>query len=233
MTTVWEKQRIDDLQTEEARRHNRLIRERYLRLQNAEETQLAETFEGAEAEKAAREFTAQPFVAPEPPLQSAQSSAAANVEERMKSVPLTNRQKELFGAETFRRMVAAQTAEPEYTAATEYTAANEYTAAQAAEQRIEKQTEEAAVSQAETYSLTSAAKALIAAFAALVVLMLTIIGINSRIIGAKGAELVALETRKAELVEESRALAERIETEKSDETIERWAAENGWTRAQG
>ena len=63
--------------------------------------------------------------------------------------------------------------------------------------------------------------------------MLTIIGINSRIIGAKGAELVALETRKAELVEESRALAERIETEKSDETIERWAAENGWTRAQG
>ena len=42
-----------------------------------------------------------------------------------------------------------------------------------------------------------------------------------------------LEAQKAELVEESRALAERIETEKSDETIERWAAENGWTRAQG
>ena len=226
MTTVWEKQRIDDLQTEEARRHNQQIRERYLRLQNAEETQLAETFEGAEAEKAAREFTAQPFVAPETPLQSAQSSAAVNGAEQTKSVPLTNRQKELFGAETFRRMVAAQTAP-------EYTAEPEYTAAQAAGQRTEKQTEETAVSQAETYSLTSAAKTLIAAFAALVVLMLTIIGINSRIIGAKGAELIALEAQKAELVEESRALAERIETEKSDETIERWAEENGWTRAQG
>lgn len=232
MTTVWEKQRIDDLQTEEARRHNQQIRERYLRLQNAEETQLAETFEGAEAEKAAREFTAQPFVAPETRLQSAQSSAAVNGAEQTKSVPLTNRQKELFGAETFRRMVAAQTA-PEYTAEPEYVAAPEYTAAQAAGQRTEKQTEEAAVSQAETYSLTSAAKTLIAAFAALVVLMLTIIGINSRIIGAKGAELIALEAQKAELVEESRALAERIETEKSDETIERWAEENGWTRAQG
>ena len=66
--------------------------------------------------------------------------------------------------------------------------------------------------------------------AALVVMMLTVIGINTRIIAAKGAELIALEKQKAELVEESRALAERIEAETSDETIERWAVENGWIK---
>lgn len=226
MTTVWEKQRIDDLQTEEARRHNEQIRERYLRLQNEEDTQLAETFEGAEAAKAARqtatpEFSAQAFnvMQETKKTQETQShtvrfSAAENEREQIKSVPLTNSQKELFGAETFRRVVAA----------------SEYTAAQSVEQRVEKQVEETAASQAETYSLTSAAKAIIAAFAALVVLMLTVIGINTRIMAAKGAELVALETQKAELVEESRALAERIEAETSDETIERWAVENGWIK---
>ena len=229
MTTVWEKQRIDDLQTEEARRHNEQIRERYLRLQNAEETQLAETFESAEEKKAAPQtpaFSSQPIVSPEE-TQTPAARADTETTGRGKSVPLTGSQKELFGAETFRRMVASV---PEYTA-TEFAApVNE--AAQTVVQRVEKQAEEAAaqVSQAETYSLTSAAKALIAAFAALVVLMLTIIGINTRIMGAKGAELIALETQKAELAEETRALAERIEAETSDEAIARWAAQNGWEK---
>lgn len=220
MTTVWEKQRIEDLQTEEARRHNEQIRERYLRLQNAEETQLTETFEGAEAAKAARQaapsdFSAQTFDVPkETQSHAVRFSAAENEREQIKSVPLTNSQKELFGAETFRRVVAA----------------SEYTAAQSVEQCVEKQIEETAAGREETYSLTSAAKAIIAAFAALVVMMLTVIGINTRIMAAKGAELIALETQKAELVEESRALAERIEAETSDETIERWAVENGWIK---
>lgn len=220
MTTVWEKQRIEDLQTEEARRHNEQIRERYLRLQNAEETQLTETFEGAEAAKAARQtatpdFSAQTIDVPkETQSHAVRFSAAENEREQIKSVPLTNSQKELFGAETFRRVVSA----------------SEYSAAQSIEQRVEKQIEETAAGQEETYSLTSAAKAIIAAFAALVVMMLTVIGINTRIMAAKGAELIALETQKAELVEESRALAERIEAETSDETIERWAVENGWIK---
>lgn len=220
MTTVWEKQRIEDLQTEEARRHNEQIRERYLRLQNAEETQLTETFEGAEEAKAARQaapsdFSAQTIDVPkETQSHAVRFSAAENEREQIKSVPLTNSQKELFGAETFRRVVAA----------------SEYSAAQSIEQRVEKQIEETAAGQEETYSLTSAAKAIIAAFAALVVMMLTVIGINTRIMAAKGAELIALETQKAELVEESRALAERIEAETSDETIERWAVENGWIK---
>ena len=217
MTTVWEKQRIDDLQTEEARQHNRQIRERYLRLQNAEETQLSETFEGAEAAeavKSARGGDAPAFVSPEENAQ-------------VKSVPLTDQQKELFSAETFRRVVSGGAAQQSAAAYVEAAPVRDFSA-QTAERSVEKAA--AAVAQEETYSLTSAAKAVIAAFAALVVLMLTVIGINTRIMGAKGAELIALETQKAELLEESRALAERIEAETGDEAIERWAAQNGWVK---
>ena len=71
---------------------------------------------------------------------------------------------------------------------------------------------------------------MIAAFAALVVLMLTVIGINTRILNAKGAELAALELQRAELVEESRALAENIVNATSEETIANWAAQYGWTK---
>lgn len=218
MTTVWEKQRIDDLQTEEARQHNRQIRERYLRLQNAEETQLSETFEGAEAAeavKSAREEYAPAFVSPEENAQ-------------VKSVPLTDQQKELFSAETFRRVVSGGAAQQSAAAYVDEAAPVRDFSVQTAERSVEKAA--AAVAQEETYSLTSAAKAVIAAFAALVVLMLTVIGINTRIMGAKGAELIALETQRAELLEESRALAERIEAETGDEAIERWAAQNGWVK---
>ena len=221
MTTLWEKQRIDDLQTEEARQHNRQIRERYLRLQNAEETQLSETFEGAEAAeaaksvKSAREEYAPAFVSPE-----------ANAQ--VKSVPLTDQQKELFSAETFRRVVSGGAAQQSAAAYVDEAAPVRDFSAQTEERSVEKAA--AAVAQEETYSLTSAAKAVIAAFAALVVLMLTVIGINTRIMGAKGAELIALETQRAELLEESRALAERIEAETGDEAIERWAAQNGWVK---
>ena len=51
MTTVWEAQTLDNVQTEEAKRHNEMIRERYRQLQNAEEIQLSETFSDAEQAK--------------------------------------------------------------------------------------------------------------------------------------------------------------------------------------
>lgn len=54
MTTLWETQTLDDLQAEEARKHNAMIRERYRLLQNAEEAQLEKTFAEAEQQKRAR-----------------------------------------------------------------------------------------------------------------------------------------------------------------------------------
>ena len=56
MTTLWETQTLDDLQAEEARKHNAMIRERYRLLQNAEEAQLEKTFAEAEQQKRAEQF---------------------------------------------------------------------------------------------------------------------------------------------------------------------------------
>ena len=219
MTTVWEAQTLDNVQTEEAKRHNEMIRERYRQLQNAEEIQLSETFSDAEQAKeiapSAPAFNAAPAV-PVAPVTPAPAEPA-RTEER--SVNVSQQQRELFTADTFRRVLSDNV--------------QEQTAAPVQAEAVREKKNEAvkeAQKEAETYSLTSAAKAMIAAFAALVVLMLTVIGINTRILNAKGAELTALELQRAELVEESRALAENIVNTTSEETIANWAAQNGWTK---
>lgn len=228
MTTVWEAQTLDNVQTEEAKRHNEMIRERYRQLQNAEEIQLSETFSDAEQAKeiapSAPAFNAAPAV-PVAPVTPAPAEPA-RTEER--SVNVSQQQRELFTADTFRRVlsdnVQEQTAAPVQAEAVREIYAPVFVPEKKNEAVKEAQKE------AETYSLTSAAKAMIAAFAALVVLMLTVIGINTRILNAKGAELTALELQRAELVEESRALAENIVNTTSEETIANWAAQNGWTK---
>ena len=73
-------------------------------------------------------------------------------------------------------------------------------------------------------------ESMIAAVAAFVVLLIALIGVNTRILNAKGAELTMLEEKKAELVEQSRELANRIEKATSEETIAAWAQANGWTK---
>ena len=230
MTTVWEAQTLDNVQTEEAKRHNEMIRERYRQLQNAEEIQLSETFSDAEQAKeiapSAPAFNAAPAV-PVAPVTPAPAEPA-RTEER--SVNVSQQQRELFTADTFRRVISdnvqKQTAAPVQAEAVReiYAPAPVFVPEKKSEAVKEAQKE------AETYSLTSAAKAMIAAFAALVVLMLTVIGINTRILNAKGAELTALELQRAELVEESRAFAENIVNATSEETIANWAAQNGWTK---
>ena len=207
MTTLWETQTLDDLQAEEARKHNAMIRERYRLLQNAEEAQLEKTFAEAEQQKRAEQFTA-----PAAP------------------VPLTAQQKDLFTADTFRRVVSGA-AEAQAAVQTPVQAPAfrpVYVPGEAKEQvkAVEKSAEKAL----ESYSLTNAAKAVIAAVAAFVVLLIALIGVNTRILNAKGAELTMLEEKKAELVEQSRELANRIEKATSEETIAAWAQANGWTK---
>ena len=102
MTTLWETQTLDSLQAEEARRHNEQIRQKYLQLQNAEEAQLSHVFENAEQQTRAEEFNAPaaPVSAmPAAPVAPAQTAQA-------KTVSLTEQQKDLFTADTFRRMVS-------------------------------------------------------------------------------------------------------------------------------
>lgn len=230
MTTLWETQTLDDLQAEEARKHNAMIRERYRLLQNAEEAQLEKTFAEAEQQKRAEQFTAPAApVAPVVPAVS-EAPAAPVVKTQERAVPLTAQQKDLFTADTFRRVVSgaaeAQAAVQMPVQAPAFRPV--YVPGEAKEQvkAVEKSAEKAL----ESYSLTNAAKAVIAAVAAFVVLLIALIGVNTRILNAKGAELTMLEEKKAELVEQSRELANRIEKATSEETIAAWAQANGWTK---
>lgn len=230
MTTLWETQTLDDLQAEEARKHNAMIRERYRLLQNAEEAQLEKTFAEAEQQKRAEQFTAS--AAPVAPVVPAmpEAPAAPVVKTQERAVPLTAQQKDLFTADTFRRVVSGA-AEAQAAVQTPVQAPAfrpVYVPGEAKEQvkAVEKSAEKAL----ESYSLTNAAKAVIAAVAAFVVLLIALIGVNTRILNAKGAELTMLEEKKAELVEQSRELANRIEKATSEETIAAWAQANGWTK---
>lgn len=230
MTTLWETQTLDDLQAEEARKHNAMIRERYRLLQNAEEAQLEKTFAEAELQKRAEQFTA-PAAPVEPVVPAApEAPAAPVVKTQERAVPLTAQQKDLFTADTFRRVVSGA-AEAQAAVQTPVQAPAfrpVYVPGEAKEQvkAVEKSAEKAL----ESYSLTNAAKAVIAAVAAFVVLLIALIGVNTRILNAKGAELTMLEEKKAELVEQSRELANRIEKATSEETIAAWAQANGWTK---
>lgn len=230
MTTLWETQTLDDLQAEEARKHNAMIRERYRLLQNAEEAQLEKTFAEAERQKRAEQFTA-PAAPVEPVVPAASEAPAATVvKTQERAVPLTAQQKDLFTADTFRRVVSGA-AEAQAAVQTPVQAPAfrpVYVPGEAKEQvkAVEKSAEKAL----ESYSLTNAAKAVIAAVAAFVVLLIALIGVNTRILNAKGAELTMLEEKKAELVEQSRELANRIEKATSEETIAAWAQASGWTK---
>ena len=230
MTTLWETQTLDDLQAEEARKHNAMIRERYRLLQNAEEAQLEKTFAEAEQQKRAEQFIA-PAAPAEPVVPAVpEAPAAPVVKTQERAVPLTGQQKDLFTADTFRRVVSGA-AEAQAAVQTPVQAPAfrpVYVPGEAKEQvkAVEKSAEKAL----ESYSLTNAAKAVIAAVAAFVVLLIALIGVNTRILNAKGAELTMLEEKKAELVEQSRELANRIEKATSEETIAAWAQANGWTK---
>lgn len=230
MTTLWETQTLDDLQAEEARKHNAMIRERYRLLQNAEEAQLEKTFAEAEQQKRAEQFTA-PAAPVEPVVPAVpEAPAAPVVKTQERAVPLTAQQKDLFTADTFRRVVsgAAEAQAAVQTPVQSPAFRPVYVPGEAKEQvkAVEKSAEKAL----ESYSLTNAAKAVIAAVAAFVVLLIALIGVNTRILNAKGAELTMLEEKKAELVEQSRELANRIEKATSEETIAAWAQANGWTK---
>lgn len=230
MTTLWETQTLDDLQAEEARKHNAMIRERYRLLQNAEEAQLEKTFAEAEQQKRAEQFTSP--AAPVEPVVPAmpEAPAAPVVKTQERAVPLTAQQKDLFTADTFRRVVSGA-AEAQAAVQTPVQAPAfrpVYVPGEAKEQV--KAVEMSAEKALESYSLTNAAKAVIAAVAAFVVLLIALIGVNTRILNAKGAELTMLEEKKAELVEQSRELANRIEKATSEETIAAWAQANGWTK---
>lgn len=85
----------------------------------------------------------------------------------------------------------------------------------------------AAVATQVSYSLSPLAKFVLAAFTALVVVMLTFIGINSQIIRTKTLRLKNLEEKKQELMERNEEIQRYIAELQTEESIVQRATEAG------
>jgi cell division protein FtsL len=87
--------------------------------------------------------------------------------------------------------------------------------------------ENTAVAQEAQYSLTHIAKVVMAAFATLVMIMLTLICVNSHVISRNEVEIQALELQREQLIEENAEIRALIENAQSDEVIREFAVQNG------
>ncbi len=86
---------------------------------------------------------------------------------------------------------------------------------------------EEAVAVEESYSLSSFAKLIMAAFTLVVVAMLTLACINTQTIQSKSIRLQNLEEKRQELLEKNEEIQRRIEEAKSDEVIREYATSQG------
>ena len=218
---------------EEALRHNALIKERYKQLlQNAEEDQLSESISRAEKAPVASYPARASVLAPERPAEKpeqyfapAQAPAEnVTVHERVNSP--------LFTPETLDRTIresafAPAVAEPE----TDVFAAREEAVRPAAYELPEVRPMPVAAVNAEaaveSYGLSAFAMKMIAAFAAAVIMLLTIIGINSYVISQKAKQLKNLEQKRQQLEEKNAELEARIEEATSYEKVLEFVKENG------
>lgn len=197
----------------EAEKHNALIRERYERLRMTEETQLHESFTEAEREKAYAQYAAPraSVLAPERPVE-----VSAPVTETP-SFAHTRVESPLFTTETLERTISEGRAEAAAPVLDTYATAHG-----------EVYDVPAPVYHSEAYSLSRLAKGVLAAFGATVVVMLSIIGLNTRNIQKKNVKLRQLEDKRAELESRDVELENRIEEATSFERVSEWAAQNGY-----
>lgn len=90
----------------------------------------------------------------------------------------------------------------------------------------------ATVAVEETYSLNSFAKTVAAVFAAVIVMMLTVICINTQVINQKATQLYELEQTRNELVTKNVQLKKLIKEATSEERIEEFAEKNGMVKGE-
>ena len=225
---------------DEATIHNANIKEKYRQLlQSAEEDQLSESFSRAERSSSARASVLSPErpSAPErvsPSFQPAPFRPEAPAEEHV--TVHTRVDSPLFTPEMLERtMRGGEAPVSDFGGAAEmYAPAAEMYAAEmpaavpmapaVAEMPVAAVNTEAAE---ESYGLSAFAIRMIAAFAAAVVMLLTVIGINSYVIRQKTNQLRNLEQRREQLVEETEALEMQIEEATSYEAILEYAQKHG------
>ncbi len=207
MATLLENQIVRTSVEKEAELHNAQIKERYRRLQDAEADQFAEA--ETVTTNNATDFITRAFASsPTAPVQEQVPEVTEYVRERIDSP--------VFTTEKFERLQ------------------NNATPVNAMPVQFLVQTvAPVAVSNQETqYSLTRLAKTVMAAFAAVVVLMLTLICVNTNLINQKAYYLRSLEAQKQELVETYSEIQARLERATSDDAIEEWAQANGMIRGE-
>ena len=194
-------------QTREAELHNAGIKERYRRLRDAEERQFNET-------NATENTVRASVLAPERPAFTAPITENIPTIEQMPTVTEYVRnyvESPVFTTEKFNQVTQETPV-----------------AVQAPVEMPAQATAVAvAVSQEVQYSLSNMAKMVMAAFAALVIVMLTVICVNTQIINQKTLQLQALEAQRAELLEESAEIQSRISQARSEETIREYALSQG------
>jgi cell division protein FtsL len=85
----------------------------------------------------------------------------------------------------------------------------------------------ASVAKQAQYSLSTMAKVVMAAFAAVVILMLTLICVNTQTIERKSLQIRNLEQQREELIEKNAEVQRRIQEAQSEEAITEYALSQG------
>lgn len=219
MDTVMERSVMEKtLVDQEARLHNAQIKERYRKLQNAEADQFAQetyTTQARETDYGVRASV----LAPEKTSFTSPVADHAPVVEQVPQVTefvRTYNESPVFTTEKFN-------------AVKEDVKSYASVATMPVEIPLQQQTpvKAEALSTEAQYSLSAFAKTVIAAFAALVVVMLTLICVNTQIIQNKTAQINALETQRQELLDIQAKIEERIVKAKAKETIREYAQSQG------
>ena len=211
MDTVLERERIADpaARDEAAALHNAQINERYQRLLNAEAEQFAQFEEESERVFAPRASV----LAPERPAESTFTQ-----QPKVTEFVRPREDMSIFTPEALDKAI-------EMNAPVAPVAPVMEAPVRAVAQPV--QTPQAVAVASVQYSLNTFAKAMIAAFVAVVIVMLTVIGINSNIIRQKRLKVEKLEQKNQELIEQKAEIEERIRNATSEETIRQYAESQG------
>lgn len=203
MATLTEEKIMNLTADKQAELHNAQIAERYRRLQDAEADQFAsETHNQAKYAVRASVLTPEAPAIFQTPVTEQTPQVTEFVRERIENPVFTT---EKFERATENAPVAVKPVEIPMQAVSTTTA----------------------VATAEEYSLSRMAKMVMAVFATVVVMMLTLICINTQIIQNKSMQLRNLERQREELVERNEEISRRIENAKSEETIKEYALSQG------
>ena len=211
METILERMTLQQqLAEQEAQKHNAQIKERYKRLQDAEADQFAQSYI---QETNATDYTVRASVlAPEKP--------SVSVDE----TPVFEQTPQV--TEFVREKIDAPVFTTEKFQAIETPVVQETTVAAVETQAVQMQAPTAVAVESQ-YSLTHFAKMMLVAFATAVLVMLTLICVNTQLIRQKTVELQNLQAQNVQLQEEYAALQSRIQDAISQETIQEYALSQG------